>query len=65
MTQLSEIINHNNLDDKLIVFSVPSFFTEMEKKALLNAASISGYKNVKINSDTVSLGLDYGSYKKS
>jgi molecular chaperone DnaK (HSP70) len=65
MTQLSEIINHNNLDDKLIVFSVPSFFTEIEKKALLNAASISGYKNVKINSDAVSIGLDYGSYKKS
>lgn len=38
MTQLTSIIQHNNLDDKLIVFSVPSYFTEIEKKALLNAA---------------------------
>ena len=38
ITQLSEILNFNNYDDKMIVLSVPSFFTEIEKRALLNAA---------------------------
>jgi actin-like ATPase involved in cell morphogenesis len=38
LTQLSEIIDHNNLDDKQIVIAVPSYFTEIEKKSLLNAA---------------------------
>lgn len=48
MTQLQTIIQHNNLDDKLIVFSVPSYFTEVEKKAYLNASEIAGLKNVKL-----------------
>jgi molecular chaperone DnaK (HSP70) len=65
MTQLTSIIQHNNLDDKLIVFSVPSFFTEIEKKAFLNAAEISGLKNVKLVTEAVAIGMDYGSCKKS
>lgn len=65
MTQLTSIIQHNNLDDKLIVFSVPSYFTEIEKKALLNAAQISGIKNAKLVTEAVAIGMDYGSFKKS
>ena len=65
LTQLSEIIDHNNLDDKQIVIAVPSYFTEIEKKSLLNAAQISGCKNVKLITDTVAIALDYGAEKKS
>lgn len=38
MTQLSFIIQHNNFDDKLVMFSVPAYMTQIEKKAFLNAA---------------------------
>lgn len=48
MTQLKTIIQHNNLEDKLTVFSVPSYFTEIEKKAFINASLIAGFKNVKL-----------------
>lgn len=49
----------------MIVLSVPSFFTEIEKRALLNAAEISGVKNARLVTETVATGLDYGSFKKS
>lgn len=48
MTHLQSIIDHNNLDPKMIMISVPSYFTEIEKKAYLNAAEIAGLKNVKL-----------------
>lgn len=48
MTQINTIIQHNNLDPKLIMFSVPSFYTQIQKTALLNAAEISGLKNSKL-----------------
>jgi molecular chaperone DnaK (HSP70) len=44
---------------------VPSYFTEIEKKSLLNAAEISGAKNLKLITDTVAIALDYGIEKKS
>lgn len=65
MTQLASITQHNNLDPKLIVFSVPSYFTEIEKKALLNATEISGLRNVKLVTEAVAIGMDYGNCKKS
>lgn len=65
MTKLTFIIEHNNLDDKLKMISVPSCLTQMERKAILNAAEISGMKNVKLVSEAIAIGLDYGSFKKT
>lgn len=65
MTKLTSIINHNNLDPRMIVFSVPSCLTQSEKKSILSAAEISGMKNVRLATEAVCIGLDYGSYKKS
>jgi heat shock protein 4 len=64
MTHLQSIINLRNFDDKLIVFSVPSFYTQIEKIAFLNAAAICGLKNVKLISETAAIGLDFRSFKK-
>lgn len=65
MTKLSSIVEHNNLDEKLVMLSVPSCLTQMERRALLNAADISGLKNVKLVNESVAIGMDYGSFKKS
>lgn len=47
------------------MISVPSYFTEIQKQALLNAAQISGSTNVKLVSDNIAIGLDYGNDKKA
>jgi molecular chaperone DnaK (HSP70) len=65
MTQLSSIIALRNFDSKLTVFAVPCFYTEIEKRAFLNAAFICGMRDVRLVTETVAMGLDYGSYKKS
>jgi heat shock protein 4 len=65
MTQLSSTISLHNFGSKLTVFAVPSFFTEIEKRAFLNAAHICGIRDVGLVSETVALGLDYGGYKKT
>ena len=65
MTKLAEIIDHNNLDDRMVVFSVPSYFTEIEQKAMLNAAEISGTTNVKLVNENIAIGLEYSYEKKS
>lgn len=45
--------------------AVPSYYTQAEKKALLASADIAGLKNVKLVSESVATGLDYGGFKKS
>lgn len=49
----------------MIVISVPSYFTQAEKKAVLAAAEIADLKNVRLVSEAVATGLDYGGFKKN
>lgn len=63
-TQLKSIIAHNNLDPKLIVITVPFYFTQTERLNLLNAAEIANLNNVKIVHESIATGLDFGMFKK-
>jgi molecular chaperone DnaK (HSP70) len=49
----------------LIVFSIPSYYTQIEKIALINAGLICGLKNVQLVSENGAIGLDYRGFKKS
>ena len=55
---------HNNLDPKQYVITVPPFFTQTERKAVLNSAEIAHMKNVKLVNSSVAMGLDFGLFKK-
>jgi molecular chaperone DnaK (HSP70) len=51
-------------DDKLVVFSIPSYFTQVEKLAVVNSGVICGLGNVQMVSENVAMGLDYRCCKK-
>nr|URW69964.1 heat shock protein [Bemisia tabaci] len=46
------------------VISVPSYFTNTERKALLNAASIAGLNVLRLFNETTATALAYGIYKQ-
>ncbi len=45
------------------VLSVPTFFTEVERYAMLNAAEIAGVNCLRLINDTTATALAYGIYK--
>lgn len=49
---------------KDIVISVPSYFVDSERRALLDAASITGLNVLKLMNDTTATALAYGIYKQ-
>lgn len=64
-TELSKIVQFNNLDEKLIMVAVPSYFTQKERKSVLAAAQIANLKNIELVNESAAMGLDYGAFKKN
>lgn len=64
-TKLKDI-SENALKTKVndCVISVPSFFTNAERKALLDAASIAGLNVLRLMNETTATALAYGIYKQ-
>jgi heat shock protein 4 len=48
-----------------MVLSVPSYYTEQERKALLDAADIAGVNVVKLMNESTAIALGYGIFRKS
>ncbi|OXA61158.1 heat shock 70 kDa protein 4L [Folsomia candida] len=46
------------------VFSVPSFFTDVERRALVAAAQMAGFNVLRLLNETVATSLTYGIYKQ-
>jgi molecular chaperone DnaK (HSP70) len=63
--ELRRIITFNDLADKEAVVSCPSFFTESERKALLDAAKIADLKVYKLFSESSAVTLSYGLFRKN
>jgi len=49
---------------KDIVISVPAYFVDLERRALLDAASVAGLNVLKLMNDTTATALAYGIYKQ-
>lgn len=62
--ELRRIIAHNDLDNKEAVLSVPSYYTENEKKAFLDACKIAELKVARIISESSAVTLSYGLFRK-
>lgn len=56
-TALSAVVND-------VVISVPSYFTDAERRALLDAARIAGLNVLKLMNETTATALAYGIYKQ-
>ncbi|XP_045204095.2 heat shock 70 kDa protein 4-like [Mercenaria mercenaria] len=65
LTKLKEV-GEKALKTKVvdIVVSVPSFYTELERKAMLAACKIASLNCLKIMNDTTAVSLAYGIYKQ-
>ena len=46
-----------------VVLSVPSWYTESQRRALLDSAKIAGFNPLELIEDTTAVGLAYGIYK--
>ncbi len=49
---------------KDVVISVPVYYTDRERRALLDAAAIAGFHVLKLMNDTTATALSYGIYKQ-
>ena len=52
------------IDMEVIYFQVPCYFTDIERQAVLNAASIVGLNVLRLMNDTTATALSYGIYKQ-
>lgn len=62
LKEISEISLKTKVND--CVISVPSYFTNAERKALLDAASIAGLNVLRLFNETAATALSYGIYKQ-
>ncbi|XP_050443207.1 heat shock 70 kDa protein 4 [Adelges cooleyi] len=62
LKEISEISLKTKVND--CVISVPSFFTNAERKALLDSAAIAGLNVLRLFNETTATALSYGIYKQ-
>lgn len=62
--EIKRILVFNDINDKEAVISVPNYFTERERKALLDAAKIADLKIQRIFSESSATTLSYGLFRK-
>ncbi|XP_064158394.1 heat shock protein 105 kDa [Anguilla rostrata] len=65
LTKMKEIAEAN-LQKKVqdCVISIPSFFTDAERRSVLDAAHIAGLNCLRLMNDTTAVALNYGIYKQ-
>ncbi|XP_036392842.1 heat shock protein 105 kDa [Megalops cyprinoides] len=65
LTKMKEVAEAN-LQKKVLdcVISIPSFFTDAERRSVLDAAQIAGLNCLKLMNDTTAVALNYGIYKQ-
>lgn len=62
--EIRKIVAFNQVDNKEAVISCPSYFTEKERKALLDAAKIAKLKVTRVISEASAVTLSYGLFRK-
>jgi heat shock protein 4 len=65
LNKLRNIISINKLTNNEAVLSVPSYFTQIERKALLDAARIAELNVTRLFNESTAVALDYGIFRKS
>merc|ERR1711976_213836 len=64
ITKIRQILELNNIVTKDLVMSVPSYFTQTERKLCLMAGKISGMNIVEIMNESSATVLNYGIFRK-
>jgi heat shock protein 4 len=65
INKLRNIIQINKLANTEAVLSVPSYYTQIERKALLDAARIAELQVTRLLNESTAVALDYGIFRKN
>lgn len=65
LNKLKDIIQKNGIVDKNVVISVPAYYTEQERKALLDACRIAELPVERLLNETVAIATSYGLFRKN
>ncbi|KAM3138385.1 hypothetical protein pb186bvf_009471 [Paramecium bursaria] len=67
LNKLRSIIAHNdiNLQSSNVVISVPSYYTEQERKALIDACNIAEIPLERLLNETTAISINYGLFRKN
>jgi len=64
LTKIRQVLELNNIQNKELVLSVPSFFTQNERKLCLLAGKIAGINILKLMNESSATVLNYGIFRK-
>ena len=64
LTLVKQLVARAGVGMSDVVISVPAYFTEVERRALLDAAAIAEVKCVKLMNDTTASALSYGLFRQ-
>jgi len=65
LQKIKQIVKNNDVAHNDMVISVPSYYTEQERKALLDAARIAEVNVVKLLNESTAITLGYGIFRKA
>lgn len=65
LNKLKLIIQKNNFENKNAVIAVPTYLTQQERKAVLDAAKIAELGVTRLINESTAIGLDYGIFRKN
>lgn len=65
LQKIKKIAAMDGITHSDMVLSVPSYFTDQERKALLDAAKIAGVNVLKLMNESTALALAYGIFRKN
>jgi len=65
INKLKFILQKNGFDNKSAVVAVPPYYTQQERKALLDAAKIAEFSITRIINESTAVALDYGMFRKN
>lgn len=65
INKLKFILEKNGFSNKSAVVAVPTYFTQTERKALLDAAKIAEFNITRILNESTAVALDYGMFRKN
>lgn len=64
LTRIKKFYENADLNSKEFVITVPSYFTNVERQALLDACDIAGIKCLRLINESTAIALQYGFFRK-
>ena len=65
LQKIKSIVAKNDLSAKEMVISVPNYYLEQERKALLDAAKIADIKVLRLLNESTAIAMGYGIFRKA